>query len=58
MCRYKVNQHLILLNLDSFSINKTLVTEVITVKVSENLNLIKVCQHNEINNLVGTCFRK
>ena len=27
MCRYSVNQHLIVLNLDSISINKILVTE-------------------------------
>ena len=27
MCRYRVNQHLIVLKLDSVSINKSLVTE-------------------------------
>ena len=39
VCRYRVNQHLIVLNLDSASINKILVTEFITVKVSQGLNL-------------------
>ena len=34
---YWVNQRLIILNLDSVSINKILVTEFITVKVSQNL---------------------
>ena len=38
--RYRVNQHLIVLNLGSVSINKVLVTKFITVKVSQNLNLI------------------
>ena len=33
MSRYGINQHVIVLNLDSVSINKTLVTEFITVKV-------------------------
>ena len=40
MCRYRVNQHLIVINLDSVSINKILVTEFITVKVSQNINLM------------------
>ena len=34
------NQHLIVLNIGSVSINKLLVTEFITVKVSQNLNLM------------------
>ena len=34
ICRCRVNQHLMVLNLDSASINKVLVTEFITVKVS------------------------
>ena len=40
MCKYRVNQHLIILNLGNFSINKVLVTEFITVKLSQNLNLM------------------
>ena len=40
MCRYRVNQHLIVLNLYSVPINKILVKEFITVKVSLNLNLM------------------
>ena len=38
MTRHRVNQHLIVLNLDSISINKILVTEFITVKVSTQRN--------------------
>ena len=40
MSRYRVNQHLIILKLDSVSIKKILVTEFVTVKVSQNLNLM------------------
>ena len=39
MCRYRVNQHRIVLKLDIVSINKILVTKFATVKVSQNLNL-------------------
>ena len=35
MCRYRVNQHLIFLNLDKVSVNKTLIIEFITAKVSQ-----------------------
>ena len=35
VCRYKVNQHLIVLSLFRVSVNKILVTELIIVKVSE-----------------------
>ena len=38
MYSYRVNQHLIILNLHSVSIYKILVTEIIAVKVSQNLN--------------------
>ena len=41
MGRYRVNYHLIVLNLGSVSISKGLVTEFITVKVSQNLNLMQ-----------------
>ena len=40
MCRYRVNQHLIVLNIYSVPINKILVKQFITVKVSLNLNLM------------------
>ena len=40
MRSYRVNQHLIVLNVDSASINKILAMEFITVKVSQNLNLM------------------
>ena len=40
MCRYSVNQHLADQNLFSISIHKILVTEFITEKVSNNLNLM------------------
>ena len=39
MCRYSVNQHLIVLNLYSVSFNKIFVMEFITVKSLSNLNL-------------------
>ena len=41
MHMYRVNQHLIVLNLDNITINKVLLTEFITVKVSQNLNLMQ-----------------
>ena len=53
MRRYRVNRHLIVLKLESVSINKVLVTEFVAVKVSQNLNFI---QHSETNYLVGTCM--
>ena len=40
LCGYGLNQHLLILNLSNVSINKTLATEFITVKVSQNLNLM------------------
>ena len=40
MCRYRVNQLLIVLNLYSVSVNKFLVIEFITVIVSQNLNFM------------------
>ena len=60
ICRCRVNQYLIVLNLYSVSVSKVLVTEYITVKVSQNLNLMlnmSTQQHSEINN-VGLCFQK
>ena len=38
--KFRVNQHLIILNLYSVSIRIILVTGFITVKVSQNLNLM------------------
>ena len=40
MCRFRVNQHLTVLNLYKVSINKHLVTEFTIAKVSQNLNLM------------------
>ena len=54
MCKSRLNQHLTVLNLYSVSISKNLVTEFITVKVSEDLIRCEICQHSEINNLVGS----
>ena len=39
--KYRVDQHLIFVDLYSISINKFLVTEFMIVKVSENLNLMQ-----------------
>ena len=45
MCRYRVNQHLIFLNLDKISVNKTLIIEFITAKVSQKGSFKKyVCR--------------
>ena len=41
MCRYRVNQDLTVPKLDSVSINKILVPEFVTVKASQNLNLMQ-----------------
>ena len=41
MCKHKLKQHLIVLNLDYALINKILVTKFATVKVSQNLNLMQ-----------------
>ena len=40
MWMYRLSQRLLILNLDSVSINKLVVTEFITVKVSHYLNLM------------------
>ena len=40
MCRYRVNQNTIVKKLDIVSINKIEIEEFITVKASENLNLM------------------
>ena len=41
MRKYRVKQDLIVLKLDSVSIKKILVTKFVTVKVSQNLNLMQ-----------------
>ena len=58
MCRYRVKQNLIVLRLDSISMNKVLVTEFVTVKVLKNLNLIKIFQQSKINYFVDNYFQK
>ena len=61
MGRYRVNQHLIVLNLGSVSISKGLVTEFITVKVSQKRNLMQNMTfffwHSEISNFLGASFQ-
>ena len=42
MCKYRVKQHLIVLKLDSVSVNKILVKKFVTVKVSQNLNVMQL----------------
>ena len=42
MCKYRVKQHLIVLKLDSVSVNKTLAKKFVTVKVSQNLNVMQL----------------
>ena len=56
MRKYKVDQRLIVVNSKSILINKILVKEFMLAKVSQQIQC-KKCQHNEINNLVGTCFK-
>ena len=61
LCRYKVNQHLIVLDLYSVSINKILVTEYCgsfpeLKDINPESKFDLMCQHSEINNLVATCF--
>ena len=41
MCKYRIKQGLIVLKLNSASINKILVTKFLTLKVSQNLNLMQ-----------------
>ena len=41
MCQYRVGQHLIVLNLYSISNSEILVTESMTIKVSQKLNLMQ-----------------
>ena len=50
MCKYRYEQYSLDLNLYSASINKIIVTKLMKVKLSQNLNL-KKCQHSELKNL-------
>ena len=52
MCKHRVDQHLIVLNLYSVSINKILVLKFMTVKVPQNL---KSMQKN-VNTVTSTTF--
>ena len=57
-CMYRVKQHLIVLKfIDNVSINKVLVTKFVTVKVSQNLNLIWNMSTQWNQQLIGTCFQ-
>ena len=40
ICKYRINQHLIALKLDSVSINKSIAPEFATVKFSQDLDLM------------------
>ena len=42
MCKFRIDQYLIVVNLNNISINEILVTEFVTVKVSQNQNLMQV----------------
>ena len=53
MYKYRVNQHLIVLNFYSVFINKILVTEFINVKVSQS-NRMFGTQHSETNRFQKT----
>ena len=58
MFQYRVDQHLIALNLYRISINKTLVLEFMTQKISQNLNSMqKSVNIVKSEKLVGMCFR-
>ena len=58
MCKYRVKQHLIVLKLDSVSINKIIVTKFVTVKVSQNLNLMKNLSTQWNEQLIRYVFSK
>lgn len=53
MCKYWVNQHLIVVNSNSTSMNKILVMAFMTVKVARNLYSMEKCKHSEISNSVN-----
>ena len=45
MRKFRIDQYLIVVNLNNISINEILVTEFVTVKVSQNQNLMQVQIH-------------
>ena len=57
MCKY-VNQHLIVLNLYSVSVNKNLVTVLLLRKFHKNLCRYRVNQHFIVLNLCGVSINK
>ena len=58
MCKYRVKQRLIVLKLDSVSNNKILVTKFVTVKVSQNLNLMQSLSTQWNQQLIRYVFSK
>ena len=58
MCKYRVKHHLIVLKLDSVSTNKILITKLVTVKVSQNLNLIQSLSTQWNQQLIRYVFSK
>ena len=58
MGKYRVKQHLIVLKLDSVSINKILVTKFVTVKVSQNLNVMERLSTQLNQQLIRYLFSK
>ena len=60
MCEFRVKQHLIVMKvkLNSVSINKFLVTKFVTVKVSQNLNLMKSLSAQWNEQLIRCVFSK
>ena len=58
MCKHRVDQHLIVLNFYSISINKILITELMT-NVSQNRNSLQKKKISTVeSNLVGKYFQK
>ena len=58
MCKYRVKQHLIVLKLDSVSVNKILVKKFVTVKVSQNLNVMQLLSTQWDQQLIRYVFSK
>ena len=58
MCKYRVKQHLIVLKLDSVSVSKTLAKKFVTVKVSQNLNVMQLLSTQWDQQLIMYVFSK
>ena len=58
MCKYRVKQHLIVLKLDSVSVNKILAKKFVTVKVSQNLNVMQLLSTQWDQQLIRYVFSK